>query len=420
MRKAKVVNAGVDTLVLNAFYTDERGRPCKRELDPSLWQQLDAWKRAAQETHEECPTTLLFEDALLQMCPNGAGQGQWPWMLKTKDLTLYVSGGHWNGIASVRFSSQYLWSCQGILDAMVSAQVFLDELFKEELFLQVSSIDLCVDVAGWEDVERLDRASNFVSRSRKRGLHEESDWAGEVKSRDYAMGLRRTGYDFARDNKASSALSCRIYDKSREIEKSGKEWFIDLWRAHGCSEDDGGVWRVEFSFKREALHELQQETTSREVVFWGVEDAYELPDRLPVLWAYAAGQVDGGPDGLPDGWLRCVVSSEDKNRSRWPTHPVWQLIQAAFLEPLEVPPQFGRIVRKRWEDHNINKGIEAVMGYLTSLAAWAGGELAEDGVDLSVVLHWLIGKGGDYLERVGRDFSAEVQRKRVKFGLQAR
>ncbi len=37
MEKAKVVDAGVDTLVLNAFYTDERGRPCRRELDPSLW-----------------------------------------------------------------------------------------------------------------------------------------------------------------------------------------------------------------------------------------------------------------------------------------------------------------------------------------------------------------------------------------------
>jgi hypothetical protein len=58
------------------------------------------------------------------------------------------------------------------------------------------------------------------------------------------------------------------------------------------------------------------------------------------------------------------------------------------------------------------------MGYLTSLPVWAGGELAEDGVDLSVVLHWLAMKGDAYLERVKRDFSAEVQRKRVKIGLQ--
>jgi hypothetical protein len=74
----------------------------------------------------------------------------------------------------------------------------------------------------------------------------------------------------------------------------------------------------------------------------------------------------------------------------------------------------------QWENHNIEKGIEAVMGYLTSLPTWTGGELAEDGVDLSVVLHWLAMKGNEFLERVGRDFSAEVQRKRLKFGLQAR
>src|SRR6266566_1386083 len=152
---------------------------------------------------------------------------------------------------------------------------------------------------------------------------------------------------------------------------------------------------------------------AQEVHFWGIEDAYALPDRLAVLWAYATGQADGGPDGVPDGWLRCVASNGDKNRSRWPTHPVWQLIQAAFLDPMEVPPQFGKIVRKRWEEHSIEKGIEAVMGYLTSLAAWAGSELAEDGVDFSVVLHWLAKSGGDYLERVKRDFSVEVQRKRM-------
>jgi hypothetical protein len=84
---------------------------------------------------------------------------------------------------------------------------------------------------------------------------------------------------------------------------------------------------------------------------------------------------------------------------------------------MEMPPQFGKIVRERWEKHNIDKGVEAVMGYLTSLAAWVGGELAEEGVDLSVVLHWLVETGQDYLDRVDRDFSAEVQRKRLRFGI---
>jgi hypothetical protein len=74
MSTAKIVNVGVDTLVLNAFYIDERGRPFKCELDPSLRSHLDEWKRAAQEGHEECPTTLMFNGAVLHISPNGTVQ----------------------------------------------------------------------------------------------------------------------------------------------------------------------------------------------------------------------------------------------------------------------------------------------------------------------------------------------------------
>ena len=91
----------------------------------------------------------------------------------------------------------------------------------------------------------------------------------------------------------------------------------------GWDETTGGsVWRVEFKFKREVLHELEQDG-----VFHGIEDVYELPGRLPLLWAYAAGHVGGDEQGIPDGWLRCVVPNEerDKNRTRWPTHPAWHV-----------------------------------------------------------------------------------------------
>jgi len=411
LRNHLIVNRGVDTFVVNVHYTD-LGRPIRRDIDAELALQLDEWKKTAQELGEPFITPWVFNNASLQMQPNGAGHGQWLWMLKTPDITMYVSQGKWNGVGAVRLSSQYLWSCTGLRDVLVLLSAFLAEVFGQEMRLQPSEVHLCADIAVWSDITTLDRRINFVSRSRKRATHYVPDWDIDLHVNEHSFGLKETGFDFSK----RGALSCTIYDKTREMKQSGKEWFTDIWRLHGWDEArDGAVWRVEFKFKREALHELQQGDE-----FWGIEDVFDLPERLPVLWAYAAGQGAGGPDGLPDGWLRCVVPSDDKNRSRWPTHPVWQLIQAAFLDPLEVPPQFGKIVRKQWEDHNINKGVEAVMGYLTYLAAWVGGDLAEDGVDLSVVLHWLIGKGDEYLERVGRDFSAEVQRKRVKFGLQAR
>ena len=43
----------------------------------------------------------------------------------------------------------------------------------------------------------------------------------------------------------------------------------------------------------------------------------------------------------------------------------------------------------------------------------------EPDIDLSMFLHWLAEHGQDYLECKELDFGAEVQRKRVKFGLQA-
>ena len=64
------------------------------------------------------------------------------------------------------------------------------------------------------------------------------------------------------------------------------------------------------------------------------------------------------------------------------------------------------------------KAIEAIYGYLTSLAAWKGGELAEDGIDSSVVLHYLAEMLPGYEERTDKEFSEEVRRKRVKLGLQ--
>jgi hypothetical protein len=411
MSEPRIVNRGVDTLVVNIYYTD-RNRPIRRDIDTALALQLDEWKKTAQELGEPFITPWVFNEASLQMQPNGAGHGQWPWMLKTPDITLYVSQGKWNGVGAVRLSSQYLWSCTSLRNALILLQAFLTEVFGQEMHLQPSEVHLCADIAGWLDVATLDRRVNFVSRSRKRTTHFVSDWDIDLHVKEHSFGLKETGFDFSK----RGALSSTIYDKTREMKQSGKEWFVDIWRLHGWDEaGDGAVWRVEFKFKREALHEFQQQDK-----FWGIEDAFELPERLPVLWAYAAGHVDGeGDDALPDGWLRCVVPTNDKNRARWPTHPAWKAVQGAFRDTVEMPEEMSKLVRKRREEHNIERGLEAILGYATSLSSWIGDDLADPDADLTVFLHWLAVNGQTYLERKEREFGAEVQRKRVKFGLQA-
>ncbi len=411
MDEVRVVNHGVDTLVVNVYHTDRSGNKTKQELGSALRGQLEDWKRSAQEVGEAVTTSYRFNGLTLLMQPNGALHGQFPWMLKTRDITLYVSTGSWNGIGAVRFTSEFLWSSQGVLDAIIRVQEFVDAFFQDEMYLQASAVDLCVDIAGWQGIDKLDKKRDFVSRSFQRRGHAEAEWGSDGDAGDYSYGLQETGLDFSH----GGPLSLSLYDKSRELRKSGKPWFEDLWRAHGWSEEDGHVWRVELRYKREVLHELYQEVADQER-FHGIEDVYVLLDQLPLLWAYGVGSVEGAAEGLP-GWIRCVVPGTDKKRTRWPTHPAWKVVQGVFAASDERPAQFGKVVRKRHRDQNIERMLEAIVGYASSLAVYLGKEYGDEMVDLSMVLHWVAQAGPDYLERIERDFAEEVQRKRVRFGM---
>jgi hypothetical protein len=122
-----------------------------------------------------------------------------------------------------------------------------------------------------------------------------------------------------------------IYNKTNEIRYHSPEktWFYDLWQRRAeelgiAFTPEMVVWRVEVRFTRQAFRE-----------FPDVSGAYDVLNHLHDLWSYAVGHPDGGEDGLPDGWLRYVIPSDDTNRARWPVHPAWEVIQhAADEEPL--------------------------------------------------------------------------------------
>jgi hypothetical protein len=398
MDKIKLVGYGVDTLVLNVRYADENLQPIQKELDGALMRELDYLQTEAKRTETAIATDWSFLDTLLFIEPHGAGR-QWRWLLSSRLLSLVVSRGKFNDvIAQVRFSSEFLWSEEWCGDALSKVHEFLAQVFGERLHLQVSYVDLCADLMGY-DFSLSNYEQHFITRGRKQSVVYGTD----------AVNLDNRSVSYLRFSSSASPISCRIYNKTLEItQKSQKTWFYDLWRK-GVSGPFGGswdgssdVWRIEFHLKREFLHNLTGP----------IEGAYDLLDQFQPLWMYAAGQGES-EDGLFDGWLRYVVPSDDSNRTRWPLHPAWVVVQSAFTQSVEAG--LGPVVRERIREKNIERGVAAMIGYSSTLAAWLGGEFAVPETDMSVTLQWLYGAGQEYLAEKNRDFVEEVRKKQIRF-----
>ena len=93
----------------------------------------------------------------------------------------------------------------------------------------------------------------------------------------------------------------RVYDKSAEIrESSDKTWFYPLW---GGVTDN--VWRVEFQVRKELLKRFSLRTFDD--LFGGSGDVLRY---------------------LVHEHTTLRVRQDDSNRSRWPLHPLWALLQA--------------------------------------------------------------------------------------------
>lgn len=99
-------------------------------------------------------------------------------------------------------------------------------------------------------------------------------------------------------------IYARIYDKTIEIMKSGKEYFKDIWARQNWTEGET-VWRLEYQLKRDFLNQMSINSIS------------DLMSMSNDVWKYCT-----------HDWLRLAVESpSEENRSRWNTNPVWQFIQ---------------------------------------------------------------------------------------------
>jgi hypothetical protein len=86
------------------------------------------------------------------------------------------------------------------------------------------------------------------------------------------------------------------------------------------------------------------------------------------------------------------------------------VVQGAFA------PGLGPLVRQRIREKNVERGIASTIGYISTLAAWLGGEYVNQNTDVSLLLHWLSEAGPEYLESKQRNFVQEVRKKQKRYG----
>jgi hypothetical protein len=221
--------------------------------------------------------------------------------------------------------------------------------------LQVSRLDLHADWQGlWIDAEE---RSQFVTRSDRRALYEVT---GELAG--LTFGSR------------GAALFARIYDKSRELEGKGDDWWLEVWGDEFDPEQR--VLRVEFEFSRDGLREF------------GLSSPEDVFEQVGPLWAYATGS-----------WLSLRIPGDDDTRSRWPVDRRWLAVQRASLAGAALPA-----VRLRAGESagSLRRLLPQLVGYLASVAVPLGTLDLDDTLDHLVphVLRYGAESGVDFATRV--------------------
>ncbi len=406
----KPLACGPDTIVASVRLLPVliEDKEVKSELSESLQAELMILKEVAQQDEEEVPTRWSFCGQPLIMQPKG-GQHGFLWILKNSKITLAISRGVKTGVVGqVRLWSEYLWEYRSdLMGALVKVNGLIEEFFGPDTAIQLSSVDLAMDFMGW-DIASSDVFQNFVTRAILDDRIPESEAVYvEGPDRAYRRWKRLETINFG---KKSSPLFCRLYDKTKEIkyQSQEKEWMYDVYGS--AYDGESPVYRLEFSVGRAVLGDMD------------ISDWYDLPGLQERLWQYCVGLPDGGEDGRPTGWLRYTTPTEDSNRSRWPVHPNWRVIQASYTNELEVP-EMPPLVRERKRAVNLDRLLKQITGCVTTVEAWR--PPSEDGCepDLSSTFGYVYANAERLLEekqerdKRHRDFSGWVAYKRDLYSM---
>ena len=267
---------GVDSLYLSF----------KGELSGEVDKRLRDLKSVAQAKHPHDQVCAQYELGGHLFEVRDKGVGLFPYVLVDGAFRIHLARtGRRLPMAFVQVSSAYLAHHEPA-QAEIELLALLRELGDLESHAEVSRIDLFVAFVSEADLEAFGRHA-WVTRAKAISA--------------YSVGGVFSGWMIG----AGGPLSCRLYNKTLELQSSRKVYLLDFWADRGWVEGQT-VWRLEFQIKRAVLKQ------------YGVVSLYSVLGALDGLWSYASTE-----------WLRLTIPSEsDETRSRWPTQPLWGALAA--------------------------------------------------------------------------------------------
>jgi hypothetical protein len=292
--RTRIVAAGIDSLYLSVRGT----------LKPGAETLLRRLKEQAQSPDPELRALAQFpgHDWIFEVSDKGARRFSYVLTDQRYRIELAKSTSKALPMAHVQISSAAL-AAYGVTRAIGDLIVVLSELGDVSGEPQVSRVDLYVDAVTTCDLGRI----------------EDEQWVTRAQSKArYSDQGRRSGHVIG----GGGNVSLRLYDKTLEIRKSGKDHATRRWRELGWNGLDT-VWRVEAQVRRAALAEF------------GIRTVPELLAGARALWRYVTGD-----------WCRLATPNwNDCTPSRWPTHPFWEAIGEAS-DYQGVPTLPRRVLRR--------------------------------------------------------------------------
>jgi hypothetical protein len=312
----KPLRFGVDSLYLS--YPGVLAEDWNRKLG-----ELKELAQSESETQQAFAQVVIGEH-LFEV--RDRGRGRFSYVLVDNCYHIQASNPNAKSLplAYVQISSEYLCAV-GVEQAEKSLRFIVSTLGLVKEPANVSRVDLYVDFCADIRMDLFNPLEGWVTRTQSIDLH-------------YRQG-RFSGWSFG----LGGDVSARLYDKTLEIEMKSKKFYLhELWRAAGW-DGEQLVWRMEFQVKRDVLVTL------------GVLKIKHLLEMQRGLWRY-----------FTEDWLRLATpSSTDSNQTRWPNHPLWIDITAAFQAEVE-QPKLSRFspMRPPQDSHLFINGLAGMTSFM--------------------------------------------------------